>query len=94
MHTQISHAIDKIAAHGVNLDRQLCLYYSQRSDYRNDRPSLVTGNLVLASDETRHSALVQAVAKHPVIDLGEQPRSKDMLVLEDPDKDALPHSVQ
>ena len=57
VHRMISEALDKIAAHGVNLDRQLCLYYSQRSDHRNDRPSLVTGNLVLASDETKHTRI-------------------------------------
>ena len=54
---------------------------------------MLVGNLVFASEDCRHTNMAKHLIKHPVINLGEQPRVKDMVWMEEPDIDALPGSI-
>ena len=95
VHKQTSEAQSQIAAHGLNLDRQICLHFEQGQHLLNGihRPLMLVGNLVLSSDERKHAKMLKNIIKDPVICLGEQPRPKDMVWMDDPNMDALPPSI-
>jgi hypothetical protein len=96
LHKSISEAQDSIAKHGLNIDRTVCLHFSRNSDARNERPLLIIGSVVLPSGniENKDNKLVKCIAKNPVICLGEQPRVRDMVTVDDPNIDALPPSIE
>ena len=88
-----SEAQSQIASHGVNLDRQICLYFDAGATGGYNRPLMLVGNLVVTADDSKHTKTLKNLLKHPVLKLGEQTRSKDMVWMDDPDMDALPTSI-
>ena len=94
LHKASAEAQSAIASHGVNMDRQVALHFSHRQDIRVERPLLITASLVLAADDDcKHNRLVKGINNSPVICLGDQPRTKDLVVIDDPDIDALPLTI-
>jgi hypothetical protein len=55
---------------------------------------VIIGSVVLSADESKHNKLAKCIANNPVINLGAQPRSKDLVVMDDPNLDALPPSIE
>ena len=95
LHKSTAEAQSQIAAHGLNLDRQVCLYFDSAAggNFGYTRPMMLVGNLVVTTDDSKHTKTLKNVLKNPVLNLGEQPRSKDMVWMDDPDVDALPSSI-
>ena len=95
LHKSTAEAQNQIAAHGLNLDRQICLYFDPTNGVSmgHNRPMMLVGNLVVTADDSKHTKTLKNLLKHPVLNLGEQPRSKDMVWMDDPDFDALPSSI-
>ena len=91
-----SEAHSAIAAHGVNLDRQVALHFSgTKADIRSERPLLISGNVVVSANRVDgQNALVKNINSSSVIGLGDQPRTKDLVQFDDPDIYALPPSIQ
>ena len=95
LHNSISQAQSTIANHGLNIDRSVCFHYSRPSDARNERPLLIMGSVVLPNAHLeKDNKFVKCIAKHPVICIGEQLRAKDLVILDDPNLDALPQSIE
>ena len=93
LHKSTAEAQQQIASHGLNLDRQVCLYFDPTSGGGYNRPMMLLGNLVVTADDGKHTRTLKNLLKHPVLNLGEQPRSKDMVWMEDPHVDALPTTI-
>ena len=94
LHNSISQAQSTIANHGLNIDRSVALHYSCCSDRRHERPLLIMGSVVLPNAHLeKDNKFVKCIAKHPVICIGEQLRAKDLVIVDDPNLDALPQSI-
>ena len=93
LHRARAQADEQLAGHGLNLDRYVCMAFSQLADARTDRPFLVMATLLAGDpDKTTGNAPFKSFTKQPLIDLGVQPKAKELCVMDDPDPDSLPPS--
>ena len=96
VYKQEAEAQAAIAQHGLYIDRSICLHFTEKQEERSDRPLIIKSTVVLPDDDSeRFKTWKSAPAfKDPVVAVGPQLRTKDLVIMDDVSIDALPPSIE
>ena len=89
LHRQQAEAANDVAGHGLNVDKISVLLFDCHVDSWSDRPLSLSCSLAVVDDDCKCNRLLRGFVENPLIAVGDPPRRRDLVVMENTDVAAV-----